>query len=363
MAIITGFPGDNPLLQGTADQDFIYGNKRGTINFTAGNDRIFGLAGDDRIAGDGITITATGRGGNDVIQGGDGDDWIWGDAYEAEADSDGSLFGVGGNDVIYQNAGSGYLVGDANTMEFNSKGGNDKLYGEGYLIGDSYYEMNSAVGGDDLVSARSATASTNLTGDTYDEMFGSSVGGRDKLYGSNFDDDLTGDAWSDMNDGSKGGNDKLWGNGGDDGLWGDGDNLNDVATGGNDVLRGGSGDDTLYGDASGLYVLSVGGNDKLYGDAGDDELWGDGELNDDATGGADKFYFSGNFGDDEIFDFRPDEGDQIILTGLTQSEVQISIISVDDPDDSTLITTLGDDSITLVGYTDGLTIGTDIIFA
>ena len=51
MAIITGFPGNNALLQGTQLQDFIYGNRRGTIDFVAGNDRIFGLAGDDRIAG------------------------------------------------------------------------------------------------------------------------------------------------------------------------------------------------------------------------------------------------------------------------------------------------------------------------
>ena len=67
MAIITGFAGNNPLLQGTAEQDFIYGNVRGTVTGVAGNDRIFGLAGDDRIAGDGITIAAGGN-PNIVVQ-------------------------------------------------------------------------------------------------------------------------------------------------------------------------------------------------------------------------------------------------------------------------------------------------------
>ena len=53
MAVIVGFSGNNPLLQGTADADEIYGNSSGDIYFTAGNDRIFGLGGDDE-------ITATG---------------------------------------------------------------------------------------------------------------------------------------------------------------------------------------------------------------------------------------------------------------------------------------------------------------
>jgi Ca2+-binding RTX toxin-like protein len=223
--------------------------------------------------------------------------------------------------------------------------------------------MNSAVGGNDLVSARSADEGSTVIGDTYYSMYGNSVGGRDKLYGSNFDDELWGDAEDYLEDGAKGGNDRLNAYGGEDFVVGDGEQLVDAATGGNDVLRGGSGEDTVYGDAEFLYDFSVGGDDKLYGNAGDDELWGDGELEDDAVGGTDKFCFSGNFGDDEIFDFREEDGDQLILQGLTQSEIQISIITVDDPDDSTLITTLGDDSITLVGFTGGLTVGTDIVFA
>ena len=133
--------------------------------------------------------------------------------------------------------------------------------------------------------------------------------------------------------------------------------------GDNPRLVGTADPDQIYG--NGLGNLSgVAGNDRIFGLAGDDELWGDGLLDGpDATGGKDKFFFSGDFGDDTIFDFRPEDGDQIVLQGLTQLDVQLSIISLTDPNDSTLITTLGDDSITLVGFTGSLTPGVDIIFA
>ena len=234
MAVIVGVPGNNPLLQGTVEQDYIYGNSLGNITGTAGSDRIFGLGGDDRIAGDGVNILAGGRGGNDLIQGGAGDDWIWGDAYDAQNDDDGTLYGIGGNDVIYQNDGSGYLVGDANEMEAGSRGGNDKLYGGGYLIGDSYGDMTNAVGGNDLLDARSATeAAYTLTGETYYSMYGNSIGGKDTVQGSNYDDDIYGEADDDMYNASKGGNDRLLGNGGDDDIYGEADSMNDATVGGN----------------------------------------------------------------------------------------------------------------------------------
>ena len=126
--------------------------------------------------------------------------------------------------------------------------------------------------------------------------------------------------------------------------------------------RGGAGDDDLYGDAQELYDFAQGGNDRLHSGAGDDEIWGDGELFDDATGGADKFHFNGNFGDDSIYDFRQEDGDQLVFKGLTQGEISISVVTVVDTNDSTLITTLGDDSVTLVGFTGSLTVGTDLVF-
>ena len=360
MAIITGFPGSNPRLVGTADADEIYGNSLGNVSGIAGNDRIFGLAGDDLITGDGVNILASGRGGNDLIQGGDGDDVIYGDASD-------TLYGIGGNDTLYQNAGAGGfadITGDAETMATGSRGGNDKLYGGGTLIGDAFFDVTSVLLGNDLVNARSSTSDSSLYGDVgVADLRGTAKGGLDILDGSNFDDAIYGDAGGDLDNSSVGGKDTLRGYAGDDTLYGDGDGLLQAARGGNDLLRGGAGDDTLYGDAATLADLSDGGNDRIYGEAGNDEIWGDGELLDDATGGKDKFFFSGSFGDDQILDFRAEDGDQIILQGLTQLDVQLSIVTVVNPNDSTLITTLGDDSITLVGFTGGLTPGVDIVFA
>ena len=356
MALITGFPTDNPLLQGTALADEIYGNKFGTVNFVAGNDRIFGLGGDDLISGDGITIAANGKGGNDFIQGGEGGDTIYGDAT-------GSLFGIAGSDLLYQNAGTGTLVGDADTIGTGAAGGSDKLYGGGILVGDAVEDMVSANGGNDLLDAASATEETDLYGDTEGSLTGTALGGRDTLRGSSFADTQFGDAGFGISGAAKGGNDTLSGGGNDDLLVGDATVLEQTAKGGNDSLGGGGGDDLLYGDGTQLSGFATGGNDKLTGGSGDDQLWGDGELLDDASGGKDKFVFSGNFGDDQILDFRTEDGDQIVLQGLTQLDVQISIVTVTDPNDSTLITTLGDDSITLVGFTGSLTPGVDIIFA
>ena len=81
-------------------------------------------------------------------------------------------------------------------------------------------------------------------------------------------------------------------------------------------------------------------------------------LYDLAVGGKDKFSFDGNFGDDTIWDFRQEDGDQIIFKGLTQSEVGITQDA-----GNTVLTTLGDQTVTLVGFTGSLTVGTDILFA
>ena len=46
-----------------------------------------------------------------------------------------------------------------------------------------------------------------------------------------------------------------------------------------------------------------------------------------------------------------------MFKGLTQDEVQITVDGSD-----TVLTTLGDESVTLVGFTGSLTVGTDIVF-
>jgi hypothetical protein len=66
-----------------------------------------------------------------------------------------------------------------------------------------------------------------------------------------------------------------------------------IARAGDDVITGGSGNDVLRGSS---------GNDRLVGNAGDDRL-------------------EGGEGDD-ILDFRPEEGDQIVLSGFQEDETR-----------------------------------------
>ena len=356
MAIIVGFPTNNNLLQGSEVADEIYGNSIGTVTFVAGSDRIFGRGGDDVIVGDGVTIAPNGTGGNDVIQGGDGDDTVYGDAR-------GSVYGIAGNDTIYQNAGSGLLVGDGNVLETGTTGGADKLIGGGTLVGDAVADMISAKGGNDFLDASSALDGADLFGDTQGALGGTSWGGQDRLRGSVFADALFGDADDAIRNAAVGGKDIVNGNGGDDLLIGDATLLENAAKGGNDTINGGSGADLIYGDGAELSGFAKGGNDVITGNAGDDEMWGDGELiGPDASGGKDKFVFAGAFGDDTVLDFRTTDGDVLVFKGLTQSDVTLSIITVTDPNDSLLINTLGDESVTLFGFTGSLTPGVDILF-
>ena len=291
---------------------------------TGGNDRIFGRGGDDALVGDAPIIAATGRGGNDLLSGGAGDDFLYGDA-------DFQLFGRGGNDTLRQDAigapdfeDPDYVVprsvGDAGFLMAGSVGGDDKIFGAGVLIGDGF-EMEDARGGNDLLDASSATFEASLWGDCTVGLSGASVAGADSLLGGAAGDFLFGDAYF-LDDEVVGGKDRLCANGGDDTLHGDARVLQGSATGGNDLLRGGYGSDEIYGDGRELSGSAVGGADQIYGAGGDDELWGDGILLEDASGGADRFHFSGNFGQDIIHDFRIGE-DVLRIAGVPAGDVVI----------------------------------------
>jgi Ca2+-binding RTX toxin-like protein len=351
MATIIGTTGNDTLIDLSGVDDTIWGDLQGTLLGLGGNDKIYGRAGNDFIYGDAEIIGPSGRGGNDDISGGDGADRIFGDAS-------GTLYGSGGDDVLHQNGGAGDLVGDANLLAAGARGGNDRLYGAGTLVGDSYDTIfSSAFGGHDLLDASSATVSSLLMGDASGNLVGASVGGDDKLIGSVLGDLLLGEGGGEISGSSRGGNDRLMANGGDDSLYGDAAILRDFARGGQDLLRGGSGNDQLYGDGIELRGNAVGGNDQLYGGSGNDQLWGDGDIVGDAVGGRDRFFFSDSFGDDTINDFRQGE-DRLVFIGYQPDELQITVVGSD-----TVLTTLGDDSVTLTDFTGALTYGTDVIFA
>jgi len=87
---------------------------------------------------------------------------------------------------------------------------------------------------------------------------------------------------------------------------------------GDDIVLGGKGDDALHGGS---------GDDELIGGEGNDELFG-GEGSDILIGGpgADRFVIEipeGGFTEmmpDRIFDFRPEEGDVVVLRYLNISD-------------------------------------------
>ena len=132
--------------------------------------------------------------------------------------------------------------------------------------------------------------------------------------------------------------------------------LTGTARGGNDVLRGGAANDTLYGDAPLLQASSKGGNDNLFSGGGNDQLWGDGTLQDSAVGGADRFHFDSNFGEDTINDFDA-AADDIVFRGYIQTEVTISIAGAD-----FVFTTFNGDTVTVLGFTGPYSIGDNLFF-
>lgn len=185
------------------------------------------------------------------IPGGDDSDFIAGSSGRDEID------GAGGDDAIFAKAGNDTVMGGAGNDTIGGGEGNDELRG----------------------------------GEGDDVLFGGS--GNDDLYGAEGNDV----AWAGL------GNDLVNGANGDDVLGG-GNGDDEVSGGaGNDIIYGGNNDDEVNGD---------GGNDTLYGGAGDDVITG-GKGDDQLAGGAgaDTFVFGDADGDDSIWGFNGDEGDQL----------------------------------------------------
>lgn len=186
----------------------------------------------------------------------------------------------------------------------------------------------------------------------------------DTIIGDDFRIDVIyGDTSGDIAAG-RGGNDLIFGRGGSfgrgqgDALYGDAENLRGTARGGDDLIDGGEGNDLLSGDATFLADNGRGGDDRLDGGAGNDALWGDAQfLTENAAGGRDTFVFAGVFGDDQVLDFRRGE-DRIEFAVQDRDPSDLQITS---DASGTVITLEGFGSVTLVGYTGGLS-GSDVFF-
>ena len=207
-----------------------------------------------------------GAGGNDTIHGGDLDDQLYG------GQGNDILEGNGGDDLLNGGAGSDVLIGGS---------GEDTVSYEGMQSSGSGFSFGVWV---DLASGR---GSWSAAGDTYsgiENATGTDWG--DRLYGDNGANELRGG----------GGGDRLEGRGGDDLLYG-GE--------GGDTIVGGEGDDDLFGDNGGDVLYGGIGYDNLFGGSGNDVLNG-GNGDDDLYGGVGEvvFKFTGNWGEDEIYDFE-----------------------------------------------------------
>jgi hypothetical protein len=197
-------------------------------------------------------------------------------------------------------------------------------------VGDAFYQLYRAWQGAPAAAGQSLT----LTG------AGTLVGGAgdDTLQGSGENDVLRGGAGADLILGGAGfdlvngntGADTAHGEAGDDTL--SGGQSNDVVLGddGNDLVFGNLGDDTLDGGPGADVVRGGQGDDVMDGGAGDDWLSGDRGA-DTITGGAgaDTFHGFSEAGLDRVLDFRPAEGDRVLLdvgTAYTVSQVGADVV-------------------------------------
>jgi VCBS repeat-containing protein len=308
-----------------------------------GADTLTGGAFGDSLSGkDGPDVLA-GLGGADTLQGGVGGDFLDGsagnDSLDGGADSDTMLGGLGAD----------MMLGGAGNDSMDGGDGNDALAG-----GSGDDTLHGATGNDSLFGEAGA-----------DRMSGG--GGADTMLGGAGNDSLAGDGGNDWLDGGAG-VDAMSGGGGDDVYIVDSmlDSVQESAGagGGIDTIRGTapltllpanvenlvlSGGGPLAGTGNALANSIVGSDfaNVLLGLEGDDTITGGGG-NDLMTGGpgSDRFLFAPGFGDDVILDFdaNPAGGqDRIEMQGVEFSDLRLSRVG------TTLLVTLGDDSIRLVG--------------
>ncbi|WP_225767556.1 calcium-binding protein [Inquilinus sp. Marseille-Q2685] len=231
------------------------------------DDELYGLGGDDWLAGDT---------GADLLDGGDGIDTAFylneegvevdlatGINHGAEAEGD-VLVGIENLSGSYW--GGDILRGDAGANLLDGSGGDDQLFGrdgDDTLEGDRNNDLLQGGAGADRLDGGNGIDTAAYDGEAgvvVDLGAGTGRGGEaegDTLTGI---ENLLGTGQEDLLIGSATGND-LSGRAGDDVLLGEG---------GNDTLAGGGGRDTLLGGDGGDRLLGGSGQDVLSGGAGSD---------------------------------------------------------------------------------------------
>lgn len=336
--VIFGNASANLLLGGNPDGD------------GAGNDALYGFAGNDTLAtGDGDDVLVGGT-GKDTLSGGDGSDIF---VYDLLADS--TLLSTGRDLITDFDTTSDVLdfssfkkvSTDLTNLSFTFLGTNEafnKVAGTAearaiYTAYGTQFQLDSNGDGKvdfaiDFLGKLDITAANVLTnGTTFGTNLGDGTTGAHKAltanpdvyYAAAGDDFIDGLAGNDIIQGGAG-EDELNGNGGDDTLVGGADNDilygEDVtdATTSNDTLRGGDGDDQLFGGK---------GNDTLEGGLG----------NDDLDGGADNdtVVYAGNVTDG--YEFTVNSTTQVVID--TTNTLPLNDEGIDTVDNAEKITFAG----------------------
>jgi Ca2+-binding RTX toxin-like protein len=202
---------------------------------------------------------------------GDGNNSFWG------AEGPDQAAGGPGNDVLMGNGGDDRLAGGAGDDTIDGHDGNDTLGG-----GGGHDRLHGLAGNDVL-----------LAGAGNDLLEGGN--GQDLIIGGDGDDGMQGEGGDDTLIGSAGA-DTLEGNAGRDILLGGS---------GSDHLAGHDENDTLVGGADTGTARLVGGS--IMGLITGDRIYGD--------GGADLFIYRRGDGVDLLPDFKPSEGDRLVIHG------------------------------------------------
>ena len=378
---IDGLAG-NDTLRGNAGKDYIKGGDGNDILIGAsGIDMLFGDAGNDILDGGDGRDWMHGGSGNDSLNGGEGNDKLKGgngnDTLVGGAGNDYLNGGYRGDDIFVFAAGHGHdeishfnkdrsdgdnLISLEGAADFNDiditydwgwswgedatitwdggtitvTGLKERLTAEDFIFGETVApDAEATLPGDDEDAGQDSgsedtqdSGGETTTSDANDTIAGilrEGTADDDRLIGGAGDDTLNGRSGNDTliggagNDSMNGGwgNDTLRGMGGNDTLHGGyGDDSLDGGSG-NDWLNGVTGNNTLNGGAGNDNLIGLSGNDSLIGGAGNDMLYGGSD--------ADSFEFAAGHGDDTIADFTQDEGDEIVLDGISNFNAEVTV--------------------------------------
>ncbi|MEW8193199.1 MAG: calcium-binding protein, partial [Candidatus Thiodiazotropha sp.] len=342
---------------------------------TAGDDRLYGYAGDDMLdglqgndylvgyAGDDLLMGGEGR---DYLLGGAGNDTLRGETMDGGAGADTYLYGLGDGQVHISNWESQspnrdrlrFLEGIA-PEDVVVKRGSNNLYlsigDEGQVSVDGFFAIDDgAVSNTNCLAEVVFQDGTRWDAETLRQHAQQATEAGEELHGGAGDDSLDGLGGDDHLYGY-GGDDRLTGGEGDDGLAGGDGNDTLLGDEGDDFLSGGDGADLLQGGMGNDYLTGWRGNDTLDGGDGDDDLYG-GDGNDTLRGGiGGNDHLSGGAGDDTYL-FAAGDGDIWIRGDDTGANRNDRLVMLNIAPNSVLATRSGD-SLILTLSTMGETVG------